>query len=151
MNTRFVLSALLALSAQATQAQQMRRSGGDGEPPKSGNEPSLPRVPGFPYAGAWKGFRSMPMGGDTVRLQFTVANGKYEGGMLLPNGRTIPSDHLTASATGLTWDSANSGGGVWAYKIRLVSPDSIVGTLVLENAPPEFNPIPRGTLVLKRQ
>ena len=146
--TAVVATALMLTSATHAHAQQRRSSGG-GEPPPAG--PSIPRDAKFPYAGEWQGVRSMPMGAGGFALRVTVIDGKYTGAMIMPDGGAIPGRNLKATAAGLTWESPNSGGGTWAYAVRLVSPDSIAGTLELRDAPPEFNPVPKGTLALSRK
>ena len=70
--------------------------------------------------------------------------------MLHPGGGRAPSNNLTQTADGLTWESPNSGGGTWVYHVRLAAQDSMVGTLVLRDAPPNLQPAPTGTLVLTR-
>jgi hypothetical protein len=143
-----IVTALLLSSASVMKAQQRRTSAGGEQPPAG---PSIPRDAKFPYAGEWQGIRTMPMGAGGFALRLTVVDGKYSGAMIMPNGNAIPAQGLKATAAGITWDSPNSGGGTWAYTMRLVAPDSIAGTVVLENAPPEFNPIPRGTIALSRK
>jgi hypothetical protein len=93
----------------------------------------------------------MPIGSDEIEFRFTVTDGKYSGRTVHPNGNTSPQNNLTATADGLTWEQPNSGGGTWVFHVRLASPDSMIGTLVLRDAPANFNPVPRGTMVLTRQ
>ncbi len=94
----------------------------------------------------------MPMGADEVVFRFSVTDGNYSGVIIHPGGGTAPDEKLMSSAAGLSWESPNSGGGTWIYKVRLAGPDSLVGTLVLRDAPANFPPpAPSGTLVLKRQ
>jgi hypothetical protein len=93
----------------------------------------------------------MPVGQDEIQLRFSVDDGKYAGFLILPYGRAVSGNNLVANSTGITWESPNSGGGTWVYHVRLVGPDSLAGTLVLRDAPPNFNPVPQGTLTLKRQ
>ena len=111
----------------------------------------VPRDPQHPYAGLWAGVRTLPLGSDDFRLRYSVNNDRYDGVMLLPDGHRAPQKNLTMTADGLSWDSPNSGGGTWEYHAHLASPDSLVGTLVLRDAPPNLQPAPRGTIVLKRQ
>ena len=93
----------------------------------------------------------MPMGSDDVALRFTATDGKYAGLTLHPDGGTAPQNNLTLTAAGLTWEQPNSGGGTWVFDVRLAGPDSMVGTLVLRDAPANFERVPKGTLVLTRQ
>ena len=110
----------------------------------------VPRDPRFPYVGLWRGVRTMPLGSDEIALRFTVADGKYDGVMLHPGGHTTPENHIVVSAAGLTFDHPNSGGGTWVYHLRLVSPDSIAGTLELRDPPPNLMPAPHGKMTLAR-
>jgi hypothetical protein len=93
----------------------------------------------------------MPIGSDEIRFRFTVADGKYSGLTLHPGGNASPQNNLAATPGGLTWEQANSGGGTWVFRVRLAGPDSMVGTLVLRDAPANFNPVPQGTMVFTRQ
>ena len=111
---------------------------------------SIPRNPQFPYAGAWSGTRRMPVGDDPIRFNFTVVDDKYQGVTLHPGGASSPQRNLVASATGLTWEQPNSGGGTWVFRMRLASADSMVGTIVLRDAPANFDPVPAGTMTLTR-
>jgi hypothetical protein len=105
----------------------------------------------LPYAGLWAGVRTMEIGSDDIRFQYTVTDGKYSGVMLHPGGGRAVQKNLTQTADGLTWESPNNGGGTWVYRVRLAGPDSMVGTLVLRDAPANLRPAPQGTLVLQRQ
>ncbi len=151
---RFVRHILIAAAFAATlatpgRAQLPRQSaaGGNGSSPERGR----PRDSRFPYAGVWHGMRTMPVGQDEIQLHFSVDDGKYAGFLILPDGRPVPGNNLVANSGGITWELPNSGGGTWVYHVRLAGPDSLAGTLVLRDAPPNFNPAPRGTLILKRQ
>jgi hypothetical protein len=93
----------------------------------------------------------MPIGSDEIRFRFTAADGKYFGVTLNPCGGRSPQNNLAQTADGLTWESPNSGGGTWVFNVHLASPDSMVGTLVLRDAPPNLQPAPSGTMVLTRQ
>lgn len=149
--TNILGGAALALFVAYTAAAQLPRTrapGGTDAPPA---ENGIPRDPHFPYAGLWTGTRTMPVGSDDIRLRFSVVDGNYAGAMLHPGGRIAPHHNLAASAAGLTWESPNSGGGTWVYNVRLAGPDSMVGTLVLRDPPPNLTPAPRGTMVLTRQ
>ena len=143
-------AATVIASAQTSSAQIARTRIPNGEPSPSAAT-AIPRDPRFPYAGLWRGTRVMPVGRDDLVLQFTHTDGTYSGAMIFPNGGRAPAKSLSATGSGLTWESPNSGGGTWVYHIRLVSPDTIEGTLFLRDAPPQFNPVPKGTLSLARQ
>lgn len=141
-----VATATLAGAADAQIARTRSPAGGDATLAAAG----IPRDSKFPYAGAWHGTRTMPVGSDELRFRFTVADGRYSGVTIHPGGGTAPQNNLTATSAGLTWDQPNSGGGTWVFQVRLAGPDSMVGTIVLRDAPANFNPVPRGTLVLTR-
>jgi hypothetical protein len=144
------ISLLLLLAATSVaHAQERRRAPGTDGGAQTG--PGIPRDLKMPYAGLWAGTRTMPMGEDPISTRITVNDGTYAGVMILPNGATPPWQRLTATSSGLTWESPNIGGGTWVYSVHLASPDSMVGTLILRDAPPRFNPVPKGTIVLKRQ
>ena len=140
--------AAIALAARPTHAQLARTRDPNAAPmPREGG---MPRDARYPYAGSWAGIRIMPDGADQVRFQFSVADGKYSGVMLHPGGGRAPDNNLAQTANGLTWESPNSGGGTWVYQVRLAAQDSMVGTLVLRDPPPNLQPAPTGTLVLTR-
>ena len=138
----------LAATSRTSFAQLARTRDPSAAPAPAGG--GLPRDARHPYAGLWSGTRTMPMGADAVRFQFGAADGKYTGVMLHPGGGRAPSNNLTQTADGLTWESPNSGGGTWVYQVRLAAQDSMVGTLVLRDPPPNLQPAPKGTLVLTR-
>jgi hypothetical protein len=134
--------------ATTTKAQLPRtRSVEQAEAPAANG---IPRDPKFPYAGLWRGVRTMPLGSDDIALRFTVIDGKYAGVMLHPGGHTSPENNIAVTAAGLTFDHPNSGGGTWVYHLRLVGPDSIAGSLVLRDPPPNLTPAPKGTMTLTR-
>ena len=139
----------LATLANTGQAQLPRTQG----PAAAGIAPSggIPRDPRHPYAGVWVGVRTMDMGSDDISFRFTVADGQYSGATLHPSGGRSPQNNLAVTTDGLTWDQPNSGGGTWVFKVHLASPDSMVGTLFLRDAPANLQPAPQGTMVLKRQ
>ena len=144
---RLAALAVVALVQVPAISAQIPRTRNPAAMPSDGG---IPRDPEHPYAGMWAGAETMPVGRDEVRLQFTVADGRYSGAMLFPGGGRAPDRNLAQTADGLTWESPNSGGGTWVYHVRLAAPDSMVGTLVLRDAPPNLQPAPQGTLVLTR-
>ena len=143
-----VAMATVVAIPHTTLAQLARTRDPNAAPMASGG--AIPRDVRHPYAGLWSGTRTMPIGTDDVRFRFDAADGKYSGVMLHPGGGRAPSNNLTQTADGLTWESPNSGGGTWVYHVRLAAQDSMVGTLVLRDAPPNLQPAPTGTLVLTR-
>ncbi len=91
-----------------------------------------------------------------LRVAFDVADSArnaYAGATLLPDGGR--ARHLSDVVTdgGLQWRQRNSGGGDWVYSARLVSRDSIEGTVVLRDWPqlPAGERPPSGTFVLVRR
>ena len=151
MLTRLLtLAVAVALVSGTAGAQLARTRDPSAAPTPAGG--GIPRDAQHPYAGMWSGVRTMPMGTGEIRFQFNAnaTEGTYSGAMLFPNGGRAPHQKLTQSADGLTWESPNSGGGTWVYHVRLAARDSMVGTLVLRDAPPNLQPAPKGTLVLTR-
>jgi hypothetical protein len=144
----WMAATLLLVAATTAGAQEMRRRSSD---PAGAPTSGLPRDARFPYAGVWAGVRTMPMGSDDISFRFTVTDAAYSGLTLHPGGAASPQNKLTMTAAGLTWEQPNSGGGTWVFNVRLAGPDSMVGTLVLRDAPANFNPAPKGTMVLTRQ
>ena len=149
MFKRITLTLAFVAAAHSAHAQLARtRSPGGGEPSAG---PGIPRDARFPYAGVWRGTRTMPVGSDEIRLRFTVTDEKYSGATIHPGGNTSPQNNLVATAAGLTWEQPNSGGGTWVFHVRLAGPDTMVGTLVLRDPPANLTPAPRGTMGLTRQ
>jgi hypothetical protein len=141
--------ALLVFIAPHASAQiaRTRSPAGDVQPVAG----AIPRDPQFPYAGLWRGTRTMPLGQGEIAFRFSVVDGAYTGATVHADGGSVPHRQLTATAGGLAWEQPNSGGGTWVYNVRLVGPDSIIGTLVLRDPPPNLTPAPTGTMVLVRQ
>ena len=139
---------LFAASESVAQIARTRTPMGGDTTPMAG---VIPRDPQFPYAGLWRGIRTMPLGTGEIAFRFSVTDGAYTGATIHSDGGMVPHHELTATAAGLTWDQPNSGGGIWVYRVRLVAPDSMVGTLVLRDPPPNLTPAPSGMLVLVRQ
>ena len=148
-------TALVATPVQG----QLRRST---TPPGGGQPAPAPGTPvnrRFPFAGAWDGSRTMQNGPGAqspapIGMVFAVADSAtraYSGAMILPNGAHAPFQHLATTHDGLTWDQPNSGGGNWVYTAKLTSRDSLVGTLVLRDAPWKPAPEPSGTFLLVRR
>ena len=145
-----MLTVLLMVPAFDAHAQVARsRSPERGETTSAAND--VPRDPRFPFAGEWRGTRTMPEHAGPVAFRFTVTDGSYAGASVHPDGGRVPHRKLVASAAGLTWEQPNSGGGTWVYNVRLAGADSMVGTLVLRDPPSNLTPAPTGTMVLTRQ
>lgn len=77
----------------------------------------------------------MPRGTGEIAFRFSVVDGEYSGATVHADGGSVPHSHLTATAAGLVWEQPNSGGGTWVYTVRLVSADSMIGSLVLRDKP----------------
>jgi hypothetical protein len=135
------------LSSSDAQSQERRRSAG-GE--ASTGAAGIPRNARFPYAGLWEGVFTLPEGSDKIGFEFTLVDSTYRGRTIHPGGGGPTHGNLSAGADGLRWEQPNSGGGTWAYHVRLVAPDSIAGTLELKNAPAEFTTAPKGTIAMRR-
>ena len=60
---------------------------------------------------------------------------EYSGGTMLPNGERAPHVETTVTNGEMHWKMPNSGGGFWVYAVRLVSRDSISGTVALKDWP----------------
>jgi hypothetical protein len=131
----------------SAQIARTRTPAGDAQPIAG----AMARDPQFPYAGLWQGTRTMPRGTGEIAFRFSVTDGAYAGATVHADGGTVPHRQLTATAAGLEWEQPNSGGGTWVYRVRLVGPDSMIGTLVLRDPPPNLTPAPSGTMVLVRQ
>lgn len=145
-----MIGAALVVCVSSNVSAQLRRSPAPGAGSPSAAPAGVPRDRAFPYAGVWRGLRTLPPGTDSLGMRLTVVDGKYVGVLLHPGGHTSPENHLTATAAGLTFDHPNSGGGTWTYHVRLAGPDSMVGTIVLRDAPPNLTPAPEGTMVFLR-
>jgi hypothetical protein len=114
-----------------------------------------------PFAGVWDGTFTLngPRVGEQkipVVMVFDVADTaktRYAGATILPNGARAP--HLeTAVAHGeISWKQSNSGGGFWVYRGKMVTTDSIAGTVALEDWPqlPAGEKPPTGTIALVRR
>jgi hypothetical protein len=150
VNVNGLAAAMLILSIAQTAHAQLRRSGSPGGE-QTPSAKGVARDPRFPYAGLWSGTRTMTVGSDEISFQFSVADGAYSGVTLHRGGGTAPQQNLAATAAGLTWEQPNSGGGTWLFRVRLAGPDSMVGTLVLRDPPPNLTPAPTGTMILTRQ
>ena len=146
-----VAAPLMLLVSDGAGAQIARTRSPGGEAAPAPVQSGTPRDPRFPYAGVWRGTRTMPIGSDQIGFRFTVTDDRYTGVTLHPGGGTAPQNALAATAAGLTWEQPNSGGGTWVFRVRLAGPDSMVGTLVLRDPPPNLTPAPSGTMVLVRQ
>ena len=140
----------VAVTASGSGAQQMRRRAGG--PPGDAHVTIIPANPHFPFAGTWGGTRTVEGNRDPVVIAVDVANGKYFGAIIHPDGSMAEHQHEHVEGNALTWDSPNSGGGTWVYRVKLVGPDSIAGTVALQGAPAIFGPKPpSGTVTLARR
>lgn len=158
------LAAVLAAAVGASQAHaQMRRSAPDGGgPPRSEAPRGIPRSAQHPYAGVWDGsftLRNGSPGGEhdipivMVLIVADSAKGEYSGATILPNGARAPHLETTVAQGEMRWKQENSGGGFWVYAGKIVSRDSIAGTVALEDWPqlPPGEKPPSGTFGLVRR
>src|SRR6185369_1533853 len=138
--------ALLATVPSSASGQERRRMPAPGGAPPNGDV-GIPRQSGIlpkqPYLGAWEGTINMkPQEGEPgrpipVTMLFELADSaklQYGGATIFPGNARAP--HLeTVGANGkLEWRQRNSGRGMFTYTARLVSPDSIVGTVILRDS-----------------
>jgi len=145
---RKLLVALLVLTTvQAAAAQERRRS------PDGGGLPSLqysPGTPDLPLTGSWMGAMTRTgAGAFPVAVNIDFANGKYEGASSIAPG--MMSQHANSRATGKTlrWEE-ESGMGVLVYTARMVTNDSIAGTVTLRDAKPNDPNATQGSFTLVR-
>ena len=158
------LTTVLAAAFAASDAHaQMRRSAPDGAggPPRGEAPKGIPRSPKHPYAGVWDGtfsLRGGPGGERDVPITLVLivadsAKGEYSGATILPNGARAPHLETTVVDGEMRWKQENSGGGFWMYAGKIVSRDSIAGTVALEDWPqlPPGEKPPSGTFALVRR
>jgi hypothetical protein len=158
------LTTMLVIASGASDAHaQMRRSAPDGASgPRPGEAPKgIPRNPQHPYAGVWDGsftLRNGPASGDHIPIVMVLivadsATGEYSGATILPNGARAPHLETTVASGEMRWKQENSGAGFWMYAGRIVSRDSIAGTVALEDWPqlPPGEKPPAGTFALARR
>ena len=130
---------LLIVCSQVGIAQLRRSADGSGAP---ADLPSIAANPRFPFAGTWVGRRAIE--GDRMPIAFAIAadNGRYSSVMILPDRAKVALERTRLVGDTLVWESPNSGGGMWVYKARRVAADTLVGTVVLRDAPANFGPNP---------
>ena len=140
MFRRAVFTAVLLIASSHVAVAQLRRSaGGDGAP---AGLPSIAANPRFPFAGTWVGRRNIEENGMPVAFAIEADNGRYSSVMILPDNAKVPLERTRLVGDTLVWESPNSGGGMWVYKARRVAADTLVGTVVLRDAPANFGPKP---------
>jgi hypothetical protein len=161
--TLVLASALAFVSSDRLSAQQLRRSAPANEAPRASQPSNAPAAAvgaaRFPFAGNWSGSMTMKNGpglGDVIPIGMSLivedtARGKFAGTTLMPGGARVP--HLGSAVTGrqMKWEQTNNGGGRWHYTARLVSRDSIAGTLTLVGWPDAGATPPNGTFSLVRR
>lgn len=140
MFRRATLSAVLLIASSQASIAQLRRSADGGGPPTG--LPSIAANPRFPFAGTWVGRRNIEENGMPVAFAIEADNGRYSSVMILPDNARVPLERTRLVGDTLVWESPNSGGGMWVYKARRVAADTIVGTVVLRDAPANFGPKP---------
>jgi hypothetical protein len=158
------LAIVLVAAVGGSNAQaQVRRSAPDGAGgPARGEAPKgIPRSAQHPYAGVWDGtftLRNGPGGEHDIPIVMVLivadsAKGDYSGATILPNGARAPHLETTVVHGEMRWKQENSGGGFWVYAGKIVSRDSIAGTVALEDWPqlPPGEKPPSGTFALVRR
>ena len=144
--TLFALVVATALLSTAANAQERRSAGGPGHPPR----PVIAANARYPFVGTWIG--TMTIRGDQpVLFEFAVEHGAYKSGRVFPDNNYVQLDNTRLNGEELSWESPNSGGGVWHYKARRITSDSIVGLVELRGiTPPEGFP-GKGSFTLVRR
>ncbi len=150
MFRRVAVSAILIIASSQVGIAQLRRSADGGGAPTG--LPSIAANPRFPFVGTWVGRRAIEENGMPVAFAIEADNGRYSSVMILPDNAKVPLERTRLIGDTLVWESPNSGGGMWVYKARRVAADTIVGTVVLRDAPANFgsNP-PSGKFNVVRQ
>jgi hypothetical protein len=69
-----------------------------------------------------------------LTMVFDVARDAYVGFTSMGASGRAPHRNTVADGRVLRWEQSNSGGGVWVYSVRLITPDSAAGTLTLKGA-----------------
>ena len=115
-----VLGIVASLAAVSVAGAQQRRTASPG-----GNSIELPNIPAdprHPFAGAWVG--RLMMDNDTIPIAMIidVADGKYTGSTVWPDGGRAPHNNTATSGQTITWQQTNSGGGLWHYELELLRP-----------------------------
>jgi hypothetical protein len=141
--------------AETASAQIRRSSGGTPPPPPPPGTPIKARVP---YAGTWSGtfmINDSPGTREPVPIVMIFdadsGGGPYKGFTVLPNDARVTHEKLALHDGALGWEQPNSGGGRWVYEARLVSRDSIAGTLILLDWPQGGGRKPTGSFALARR
>jgi len=137
-----VLAAAIAMNHAHAQMRRTAPDGGAG-PPRGEQPKGIPRSSQHPYAGVWDGtftLRGGPGGERNVPVVMVLivadsTRGEYSGATILPNGARAPHLETTVVDGEMRWKQENSGGGFWMYAGKIVSRDSIVGTVALKDWP----------------
>jgi hypothetical protein len=140
MTRRAVLAAILLVTSSQVGSAQLRRSA-DGAAPPAGL-PSIARNPRFPFAGTWVGRRNIEANAMPVAFAINADNERYSSVMILPDNARVPLERTRLVGDTLVWESPNSGGGMWVYKAHRLAGDTLVGTILLRDAPANFGPKP---------
>ena len=142
-----VLLALMALAAQPAQAQERRRmAGGPGGPVLQ----YQPGNPDFPFTGSWRGTLTRTgVGSFPVGVNIDVDNGKYSGVSSNSPGQQTALRNSVVEAKTMRWEE-DSALGVLLYTAKLVSMDSISGTVTLRDARAGDPQAAQGTFTLRR-
>jgi hypothetical protein len=148
---RTITAVALALASTRVAGAQLQRRTASPQGGAAVEMPNIPANPRYPFAGAWVGRLTMP--GDEpipIAMIIDVADGKYTGATIWPNGARAPHNNHALSGDALTWQQINSGGGTWHYSLTRTAGDTLVGTMTLHDAPNFPPPLPTGTITLVR-
>ena len=157
-----LVAGLVMGSTEVADAQLPRRSrsaeGTAGVPPvERGDQLRLPRRP---FVGGWEGWSQLASGqGAEQRMPLRIlvdsaqSGSGYASSTVHPGGKRSANPQTVERDGMLYWRSPNSGGGWWEYSARLVTPDSIAGTVRLRDWPQlaAGQTAPSGTFVLVRR
>jgi len=141
--TTIISAALVLIVSQAGLAQERRRAG----PPPDGvraGPAGTAVTPRFPFAGTWGGTRTMlgqsPGAGqaEPIVMTFDVLDSTkvaYSGATMAGPRKGSGSPHLKSVVNEHTidWEEKNIGAGYFVYSARLVTSDSITGTVTLRD------------------
>jgi hypothetical protein len=104
----------------------------------------------FPFVGSWVGRQTIAGRTVPIGVDIDVANGQYTGTTIWPNDARARHVNARVAGAELLWEQPNSGGGMWAYRAKRASADSVLGSVSLRGAPGPDGPPPEGTFVLVR-
>ncbi len=144
------VAAIGAASAHIAHAQEARARGPAPGDARGAPTRDIPADPRFPFAGTWTGTVDMDGDRSPIGLAIETSKGQYVGTTIWPGGGRAPNLETRLVDGELTWERPNSGEGVFVYRARKASADSLVGTITLRGATtPDGRPF-AGSFVLVR-